>query len=229
MTTSKLIRDQLMAKMPERTLYNRIKAIKKKAYNSISDDVALDVLADQEAIDVYSILKKEGRTEEIVEFRDAVSKFNFNGKMQTRKSSDLPSEPKDERSPYDLPLTKYELDPELANDCRMHPPYRKAVSEAFVTLETRMKKTLNLPDSCIGVEVVEEARKKGVFKSSVPAEEQGLNMLYKGVIMSIRNPAAHRKVEYTRDDAMKIILFTDYLIRLFEDLVKVNCGGINGS
>jgi len=219
MVTSKIIRAQL-SEMPTSTIYSRKDAIKKKTGNSISDEVALDILASQEGIDVYDALKKEGRNGEIEQFRDAISKFDFDGKIPLRKRVNQPPELKPDRSPYDIPLAKFGLDEELVRDCKIQKPYRKAVSEALLTLETRMRNKLNLPDSCVGVALIDEAQRKGVFKRSVRSEEEGLTMLYRGAIMWLRNPSGHRKTEFTREDAVKIVLFSDYLIRLFEEMVS---------
>jgi hypothetical protein len=38
--------------------------------------------------------------------------------------------------------------------------------------------------------------------------------------MWIRNPSAHKKIAYTKEEALKIVIFVDYLIKLFEGLVK---------
>lgn len=139
-------------------------------------------------------------------------------KGNTTKSNLSPTVVREEKSPYDLPLGKYAIDSELIADCKIQKPYRKAVSEALLTLETRIRKTLGLPDTCIGVDLISEAQKKGVFTRNVPAEEQGLAMLFKGAIMWLRNPPVHKKVGYTKEEAVKVVLFTDYLIKLFDDL-----------
>lgn len=60
----------------------------------------------------------------------------------------------------------------------------------------------------------------GVFKRNVPAEERGLAMLFRGSIMWLRNPLGHKKIEYTKEETMKIVLFADYLVKLFDDLVN---------
>lgn len=221
MVTSRSIRQGLLAKMPHRTMYDRMKAIKKKTGNSISNEVALDILASQEGIEVYDILAREDRRMEIAEFRDALSKFDFNEHVAAKKRTNNSSEQKEERSPYDIPLARYDLDEELIRDCKIQHPYRKAVSEALLTLETRIREKLGLPDDCIGVALIDEAQKRDIFKRSVQSEALGLAMLYRGGIMWLRNPAGHRKIEYSKEDALKIVLFSDYLIKLFEDLVKV--------
>ena len=77
MTTSKTIRDELLKKMVSSTIYTKMNRVKKIASNSISREVALDIVASHEGIDVHSILTKEGRIDELYEFKETLSKFNF--------------------------------------------------------------------------------------------------------------------------------------------------------
>lgn len=85
MTTSKKIRSELIKKMARSTIYKKMEVVRKIAGNSISKEAAADVVASQEEIDVHSILKNEGRTEELNEFKDALSKFDFGNGQVERK------------------------------------------------------------------------------------------------------------------------------------------------
>lgn len=219
MTTSKLIRHELLKKIAQPTIYKRIGVVRKKALNSISKEIAIDIVAAQEEIDVHEILKKEGRGNELEEFKNAIAKFDFGINLPKRQLAHQPAEKKDERSPYDTPLAKYDIDSELVRDCKMQKPYRKAVSEALLTLETRIRKKLGLDDTFYGTALISEAKKMGAFDRKVSAEAEGLFMLYMGAIKWLRNPSGHRKIEYSKEDALKIVLFTDHLIQLFENLV----------
>lgn len=77
MTTSKEIRKALLKKMGQSTIYKKIEAVEKIAGSSISREVAVDIVASQEKIDIYSILKNEGRSKELDEVKDTLSKFDF--------------------------------------------------------------------------------------------------------------------------------------------------------
>lgn len=217
MVIKKEVREALQKKIPGITS-RRVNQIIKETqdrYRIVDRDIAGYVLAFEKKIN----LKKHLEPELIKEVQDAMQngpKLEYksgNGKTQVKNN-----EIKEEKSPYDLPLGKYSIDSELIADCKIQKPYRKSVSEALLTLETRIRKTLGLPDTCIGVDLISEAQKKGIFKRNVPAEEQGLVMLYKGSIMWLRNPPVHKKVGYTKEEAVKIVLFTDYLIKLFDEL-----------
>lgn len=222
MITSKKIREELLKRMAQPTIYTKIKDVRKKTGNSISKEVAVDVVAALEEINVYDILKEEGRENELKEFRDVMAKFDFGNGIAVKKSVVVNgnSENKEEKSPYDLPLTKFNIDSELVRDCKIHQPYRKAVSEALLTLETRIRSTLELPDTYTGAALITEANKRGIFKRTVTAEEQGLFFLFMGAFNWLRNPTGHKKVEYSKEDAVKIVLFTDFLLNLFDDLVN---------
>lgn len=223
MTTSKTIRQELLKRMATPTIYKKIKEVKKKTGNSISKEIAVDVVASMEDIDVQSILKKEGREEELKDFRDVIAKFDFGNGIAVRRPIVVGgnTENKEERSPYDLPLAKYEIDSELIRDCKIQQPYRRAVSEALLTLETRIRSLLNLSDTFTGAALITEAKNRNVFKRTVPAEEEGLYFLFMGAIKWLRNPPGHKKVDYSKEETIKIVLFTDYLINLFDDLVNM--------
>ena len=220
MTTSKMIRQELLKKIPQSTIYDNMNVIRTKAKQSISKEVALDVVASQNGIDVHSILQKEGKYEELKDFQDAVSKFDFENDNARKKSliTQTKHDVRGEKSPYDIPLVKYNIDSELIRDCKIQKPYRKAIGEALLTLETRIRSQMKLPDSFTGSDLIAETRKKGIFKRTVSAEEQGLFFMFMGAFMWLRNPPSHRKIEYSKEEAVKIILFTDYLLRLFDDL-----------
>jgi hypothetical protein len=86
-------------------------------------------------------------------------------------------------------IREWNLDKELIRDCfPLKEPYRNQASEALLTVETRMRKILKLHSSRVGVDIIDDALRLGVFKRSV----------------------------------LKIILFSDYLIKLFEDQCKEN-------
>lgn len=115
------------------------------------------------------------------------------------------------------------LDRELIRDCfPLKEPYRNQAGEALLTIETRMKKRLKLDSSHVGIDIIDDAMRLGVFKRSVPAEEQGIQMLFRGSVLGIRNVLGHNKPNMDKEEAIKIILFADYLIKLFEDQCKKN-------
>ncbi|NJN45115.1 MAG: hypothetical protein HC806_10630 [Anaerolineae bacterium] len=121
MITSKRIRAELLKKIAQPTIYKRMESVRETTGKSISKEVAVDVVASQEGIDVYSILKDEGRIEELAEFKDARAKFDFdngNDKVKRITKNDLvgKNDNYDDRSPYDYTLSKFNIDEELVAD-----------------------------------------------------------------------------------------------------------------
>ncbi|KAG2476776.1 MAG: hypothetical protein NPMRTH1_1550027 [Nitrosopumilales archaeon] len=120
-------------------------------------------------------------------------------------------------------IQNWDIDKELANDCfPLKEPYRTRATDALLTVETRMRKKLKLGRSRVGVDIVDDARRLGVFKRSDPSEEQGIQLLFRGSVKGMRNVLVHNKPEMNKQEAITIILFADYLIKLFETLCKEN-------
>jgi len=125
-----------------------------------------------------------------------------------------------EKKPYNFPLSKFNIDKELVKDCKLIKPYRACIREALLTLETRIKDKLKVDKT--GKALIQECKQRGVFNRQNKSEEEGLFFLFVGVILWLRNPPSHKKLEYDKEEATKIILFTDHLINLFNKLCVEN-------
>jgi len=125
-----------------------------------------------------------------------------------------------DKSPYNYPLSKFNIDRELVQDCKLIQPYRACIREALLTLETRIGDKLGSEKT--GKQLIQECKKMGVFNRQNKSEEEGLFFLFMGSILWLRNPPSHKKLKYDREEAIKIILFTDHLINLFEKLCSEN-------
>ena len=124
----------------------------------------------------------------------------------------------------DSMIQDLDLDKELIRDCfPLKKPYRSQASEALLTLETRMKKRLKLKRSRVGIDIIDDAQRMGVFKvKGVPGEEHGVGLLFRGTVLGIRNVLSHNKPKMNKEETIKIILLTDYLLKLFENQCKKN-------
>lgn len=221
MAISKLVKAELdKLKIPYQTIHSRKSALRKKVKNAISSETALYIVAADEGIDVHKLLPKDGKEKELESFKIARATYDFDNPEIKRKPKLKIDEKKngDTKSPYDTPLIQYNLDSELIRDAKLRKPYRSAVREALGTLEERMRTLLGLDETVHGVDLVTAAQNAGVFNRKNQAESQGLNMLFRGAVQWMRNPPSHRKINYSKEEAFKIILFSDYLIKLFEDL-----------
>lgn len=196
-------------KMPQPTVskavnsfksYKLIEKIKEKDKSEVYDKVPL-----LKQINIDTWIKKQ--VPEEIEIESKLSKI-------AKKSISMDIE---------KAIKNVNLDSELLSDCfPLHKPYRSQIREAFLTLEIRMKTRLSLPEEKIGVELVNEAIKMGVFKRPLKSEQDGLQLLYKSVFLWFRNPPSHKKIEFEKIEAIELILFADYLLKLFEKLIKLN-------
>jgi hypothetical protein len=116
-----------------------------------------------------------------------------------------------------------DLNKELIRDCF---PLKKEFSNqagiALLTVETHVKKVLNLQPSHTGIAIIEDCQRMGLFHRSVASEEQGIELLFRGSVLGLRNILHHNKPKMKKEEVIKIILFADYLIKLFEYQRKLN-------
>ena len=121
-----------------------------------------------------------------------------------------------------FPLSAFNLHAGLTEDCGpvFKKPFRSAIREALLNLEEKIRAKIGSDED--GHNLITEAKNKGVFKRNKSSESTGLYFLYSGAIMWLRNPPNHRKLKYGKEEALKIIVFTDYLIQLFDQLCSEN-------
>jgi hypothetical protein len=116
-----------------------------------------------------------------------------------------------------------DLDSAIKNDCfPPRNPYHKDVGEAFLKLEHTLREELSLPRNLVGVKLVGAAATKGLFNREVEAERNGLVSLYMGAFGWFRNVFHHSIEDTSREEAIKLILFADYLIKLVRKLKEEN-------
>jgi hypothetical protein len=101
-------------------------------------------------------------------------------------------------------------------------PYRMYVGEAYLQLENAVKDELGIIHSRNMMDVIDQARAKKLFGRTDPGEEAGLNQLFNASATWMRNPLHHKKEDIPRQDALKMILFADYLIKLVRRQKKLN-------
>jgi len=111
MAISKLVLKALRKKgIPDQTVHSRKLAIRKKVKNAISSEVALDVVAANEGIDVHKLLTKDKRIQELADYKQAQATFDFNGETSKRnksrgKTNEKEKEIKTEISAYNFSAT----------------------------------------------------------------------------------------------------------------------------
>ena len=223
-----MINREIMEKMREKiavsTIYRKIDKIRQKTHNSISKNAAACILAAELGIDVQKILKNSDA--ELEEFRQSLKMLGLENQQNAKSqraakttSNDDKRKASDERTPYDYSLSKFGLDNDLVKNCKMQKPYRMAVKEAALALEVRIRDKLNLNSQYFGIKLIDKANNMGIFDRPLQDEKCGLYFTYAGAVKWIRNPSAHQQTKYTKEEAIKLILYFDYLIKLFDKLV----------
>lgn len=91
-----------------------------------------------------------------------------------------------------------------------------AVRDATLHLEDRLRTLCDAPVTTVGTELVDFAFHPDtgfLTEQRAPlAERQGLFLLYKGVVLSLRNPLGHRKTNLDPRTAYDAIAMVDYLL-----------------
>jgi hypothetical protein len=115
------------------------------------------------------------------------------------------------------------VDEELRNDCAKFlenaETYIDAIRRASVVLEERLKKAVVTGSEKLqyGETLVRYALAEGTGKlviSDIPNEQKGVFELFSGAFAFVRNPPAHKKVQYTELEAWQTISLIDYLLLL---------------
>lgn len=91
----------------------------------------------------------------------------------------------------------------------------RAINDACVILETRIRETAQLEKSDFGKRLVDKTfrPKDGLLiLGETDAEQEGWWRLYDGFFQTFRNPTGHRRVATSRTRAAQVIGMADYLI-----------------
>lgn len=192
---------------------------KEKLFKAVKPEMLLYLVAIDHNITISKYEKDEGILAKV----DELSQREGNKKIKyiEKQLKDEPVKQPD-IDPFLIPLSKFNLFSDLAKECRVHKPYSKEVNHAILNLEDFMRKKMGLDDSFYGIKLVDEAKRIGVFKRRVAGESDGLFFLYRAAFLWLRNGGAHKKRGSEKEECFKIILFTDYLIKLFDDLYDQN-------
>lgn len=95
--------------------------------------------------------------------------------------------------------------------------YDRAVREACVALEDRVRAAIGGPPDLIGTALMERAfGANGPLKmSAVAAEQLGAMQMFRGLVAFYRNPSGHRlRDDVDRDQAVRLVVWIDLLLAL---------------
>lgn len=103
-----------------------------------------------------------------------------------------------------------------------------AVFQAFKEVEVAVRKGCNYPDSLVGRDLMQKAFHvdTGPLRSRelIPAERESEMFLFSGAIGHAKNPASHRVVDLTREEAARLIVFASHLLSIVEQRSTVASG-----
>ena len=100
--------------------------------------------------------------------------------------------------------------------------YIDAIRRAGVVLEERIKTTIGgggRGKFKYGVDLVDYALMADGGKliiSENPAEQDGVHRLFRGVMQYVRNPPAHKKLQYSEYEVREAVRLIDYLLWLLQ-------------
>jgi hypothetical protein len=118
------------------------------------------------------------------------------------------------------PIVDDELREDCANLLKSKDTFIDAIRRAGVVLEERLRMTIGTsgPEKYKeGVDLADYAFMPKTGRLSLsehPAEQEGVRMLFRGAIQFVRNPPAHKKVQYTELEAWQTVSLIDYLLLL---------------
>jgi hypothetical protein len=112
-----------------------------------------------------------------------------------------------------------DLEASIRNDCfPPRKPYGKDVGYAYLILEETLRTEAEIPRGVTGIKLVSAAAAKGLFNREVVAERDGLVSIFNGAFGWLRNPSHHAKGNVSKEEAIKLVLFADYLIKVVRKL-----------
>jgi hypothetical protein len=200
----------------EQGVYSAVRR-KEEKFKAVKPEFLFYLVAAEHGIKISKYEKDEEilkKVDELLSRNTLPSKSNNTNDNQNEKQK--PSEV----DPFTISLSKFNLFPDLARGCKIRKPYSKEINYAILNLEDFMRKKMNLDETFHGKGLVEEARRRDFFKKKLESESQGLYFMYMSAFLWLRNGGFHKKNESDKERCFEIILFIDYLIKLFDELCK---------
>jgi uncharacterized protein (TIGR02391 family) len=112
--------------------------------------------------------------------------------------------------------------------------YDTVVFEAFRAVEVAVRDAAGLPPTVVGTDLMRKAFAENVGPltdtSLVISEQQATSNLFAGAIGLFKNPTSHRAAAINRaEDAVALVIFADYLLRLVEQRTAARASGTSAS
>ncbi len=111
------------------------------------------------------------------------------------------------------------LDQELAEECLNKKDAEDTITSAFRVLEERLRAKIGVGHEKCGNDLITDAfnPKNGkLILGKSAGEQEGLFFLYRGSVGFLRNPPAHRFVNYSEFEAFEIVIHVNLLLGLLD-------------
>jgi len=200
----------------EQGVYSAVRR-KEEKFKAVKPEILFYLVAAEHGIKISKYEKNEEVLRKVDELlsRNQTSSYikENNNKNEITKFPEI--------DPFTISLSKFNLFEDLAKECKIKKPYSKEIDHAIKILEEFIQEKLNL-NGHYGQKLIEEANKTKIFNRDDKGEEKGLYFLYSSSMLWLRNSGAHRRRKATKEQCLEIILFVDYLIKLFNELYDKN-------
>jgi hypothetical protein len=119
-------------------------------------------------------------------------------------------------------ISDEELKKRCADLLTAHDSFDRAINQATLVLEARIRNRAELPQDLIGKGLVDKALSSDISKailvaSDDPQEHEGICHICRGIVGAFRNPTHHRLLDhYTREDALRLCGFIDQLLSVID-------------
>lgn len=119
-------------------------------------------------------------------------------------------------------ISDEELKKRCADLLTAHDSFDRAINQATLVLEARIRNRAELPQDLIGKGLVDKALSSDISKailvaSDDPQEHEGICHICRGIVGAFRNPTHHRLLDhYTREDALRLCGFIDQLLSIID-------------
>jgi hypothetical protein len=128
-------------------------------------------------------------------------------------------------------LKDHELKERCGDLLRANDHYDRAVNQATLVLEARLRQQLSEPSILTGAQLVNyilkgESEKSLLILSAVDGEQRGFTDIIRGIMAAHRNPTHHTLYSISQTDAARICAYIDVILEVISN-GKINRDHIN--
>ncbi len=204
------------------------------AKHGISSEAALILLAKGSGIGTSTFLRKLDPAKQ-AEVRGSLSGASSSAPATAQMGNALKAngqKPLTDKQSVKIAIEFLLADDELKDRCRdlllANKNFDRAVNQATLVLEDRIRDKANPPTKLVGENLVNFAFKEDVtktvlrVKSGDPDDQRGCTQILRGVVPYLRNKTHHHIVkDFSRQDALRVCGFIDVLLRVVDESIKV--------